>query len=80
MKESTRNWYYRAIGIAEYIIEGHNITQTQEEFGVSRDTISKSLDCLRTFGSFGKELNRNQLLYVKAKQQLGKNRSSKKSS
>ena len=66
--------YNRALGIAEFIAEGHGIEETKEEFGVSKDIISRDLTFLAGQG-YGKELERNQKLYKKAKLQL---KSSKK--
>lgn len=61
--------YNRAIGIAEYIAQGHGIKETKEEFGVSKDTIHRDLIFLANEG-YGEELKRNQRLYVKAKKEL----------
>ena len=38
--------YYRAVGVAEFIIEGHTIKQTTNEFRISSDTITKDLKYL----------------------------------
>ena len=61
--------YNRALGIAEFIAEGHSIKETIEEFGVSKDTISNDLNFLVGEG-YGKEYERNLKLYRKAKLQL----------
>lgn len=61
--------YYRSIGVAEFIAEGHSIAETKEEFGISKDTIGKDLKFLAEYG-YGEENKRNMLLYQKAKMQL----------
>lgn len=63
--------YNRAVGIAEFIAEGHSIRQTKEEFRISKDTIRKDLEFLATYG-YGKENERNMLLYQKAKMYLSR--------
>lgn len=61
--------YYRSIGVAEFIAEGHSIAETKEEFGISKETIRKDLKFLAEYG-YGKENERNMLLYQRAKMSL----------
>lgn len=61
--------YNRALGIAEFIAEGHNIEETKEEFGVSGCTINRDLYFLAGQG-YGKESQRNIELCNKARLQL----------
>lgn len=68
----SRERYNRAIGIAEFIIEGHTLKETMDEFGVKKDTISRDLVFLAQYG-YGEEAKRNQELYRKAKIQLLRN-------
>ena len=63
--------YYRAIGVAEFIAEGHSIAETKEEFRISKDTIRKDLNFLAEYG-YGKENEKNMLLYQKAKKTLSR--------
>lgn len=65
--------YYREVGIAEFIIEGHTLDQTVEEFGIGKTTIRTDLQDLFQEG-LGEEAKRNQELYKKAKIQLNNNR------
>lgn len=59
--------YYLAIGIGQYIIEGHTKVEALEEFNISRRTFDNSLKRLADY---------NYKLYVLAKQKLNKNRGS----
>lgn len=70
--------YNRAVGVAEFIIEGHTISQTMEEFRISKDTIQRDLKYLgeNDYGINGK---RNLELYKKAKIQLHSHHISPKS-
>ena len=34
--------YYRAVGVAEFIVEGHTIAETEEEFGITKCTIQET--------------------------------------
>ena len=65
------NKYYRAVGIAEFIIEGHTLDETKEEFRISKDTITRDLNFLLSCLYGNHEYNIK--LYIKAKQQLKKN-------
>lgn len=65
--------YYRAIEIAEFIVEGHTLSETADEFGLCKCTIQRELNYLVQSG-YGEEGNRNILLYKKAKIQLQKNK------
>lgn len=71
-----RKRYNRAVGIAEFIIEGNTKQETVEEFRVSRDTIDRDLEFLRTCLWGDKEGNLK--LYTKAKKQFQKNSRAKK--
>lgn len=64
-----RKRYNRAFGIAEFIVEGHTIRQTIDEFGVSKGTIERDLIFLAQFG-YGEEAKKNMELYKRAKRQL----------
>ncbi len=63
--------YYRAVGVAEFIIEGHTIKQTTNEFRISSDTITKDLKYLVSC-EYGNQ-KENIKLYVRAKKQLKQN-------
>ena len=65
--------YYRAINVAEFIVEGHTIAETKEEFGISKATVANDLNFLANYG-FGEENRRNLELYKNAKMSLLKNR------
>ena len=65
--------YYRAVEIANFIIEGHTLAETADEFGLSKCTIQRDLEFLIQNG-YGEESNRNIKLYKKAKIQLQKNK------
>ena len=71
-----RKRYNRAVGIAKFIIKGNTKEKAVEEFGVSRDTINRDLEFLRTC-SWGDE-KENSKLYIKAKRQIAKNSKAKK--
>ncbi len=64
--------YYRAVGVAEFIVEGHTIAETEEEFGITKCTIQRDLQYLSHFG-YGEELAKNQKLFIRAKVQLKRN-------
>lgn len=63
--------YYRAVAIAEFIAEGHTIAETMKEIGVCKETIRKDLIFLADYG-YGKENEKNMLLYQKAKNALSR--------
>lgn len=67
--------YNRAVGIAQFILEGHTIEETKEEFRVSKTTISRDLNFLAQYG-YGKEQEKNLELYKKTKIQLYRNKHS----
>lgn len=58
------NRYYLAIGIGQYIIEGHTKFEALEEFNISRGKLDRTLEYLETC---------NYKLYVLAKQKLDQN-------
>ena len=69
--EEERKRYNRAVGVAEYILEGNTKKEAMKEFRVSRDTIDRDLDFLKNC-YYGNE-KRNLQLYIKVKKQLKKN-------
>ena len=69
--EEERKRYNRAVGFAEYILEGNTKKETIKEFRVSRDTIDRDLVFLKNC-HYGNE-KRNLQLYIKVKKQLKKN-------
>ena len=69
--EKERVRYNRAVGVAEFIIEGNTIKKTREEFNISRETIERNLEFL-VHCLLG-DRNRNIKLYIDAKKQLKKN-------
>ena len=64
-----RKHYNRAVGIAEFILEGHSIKETSEEFRVSKDLVCRDLEFLAGYG-YGEELRNNRILYLKAKKKI----------
>ena len=64
--------YNRALSIAEFIVEGHTLKQTAEEFRVSDTTVKRDLEFLISQGN-REEYDRNFKLYIKAKVQLRRN-------
>lgn len=69
--EKERKRYNRAVGIAQFILEGNTKKEAIKEFRVSRDTIDRDLDFLKNC-YYGNE-KRNLQLYIKVKKQLKKN-------
>ena len=70
--------YNRALQIAEFLIEGGRVVQdVVEEFNISKDTYRKDMMLLATMG-YGKEGERNKMLYIKAKTALNNEVSSRK--
>ncbi len=69
--DEERKRYNRAVGVAEYILEGNTKKEAMKEFRVSRDTIDRDLDFLKNC-YYGNE-KRNLQLYIKVKKQLQKN-------
>lgn len=67
------NRYNRAVGIAEFIIEGHTIKETIEEFQVSKETIKRDMIFLQGYG-MGEQLKRNEELFKKVQNQLYRNK------
>lgn len=63
--------YNRDLGIVEFIVEGHTMKQTAEEFKVSEATVNRALKFIITQGD-REEHERNVRLYKKAKMQLRK--------
>ena len=59
--EEERKRYNRAVGVAEYILEGNTKKEAMKEFRVSRDTIDRDLDFLKNC-YYGNE-KRNLQLY-----------------
>ena len=45
--------YYDAYAMAQYILDNHNMSETAEEFEVSRATVNRHLNYLAGYG-FGK--------------------------
>ena len=45
--DEERKRYNRAVGVAEYILEGNTKKEAMKEFRVSRDTIDRDLDFLK---------------------------------
>ena len=68
--------YNRAVGIAEFIAEGHTIREVKDEFKISRQTMERDLNFLAQCG-YGEEAKKNINLYKRAKLQLYKNMCSK---
>ncbi len=66
-----RKRYNRAVGIAEFILEGNTKKEAMKEFRVSRDTIDRDLEFLKNC-YYGNE-KRNLKLYIVVKKQLKKN-------
>lgn len=69
--EKTRKKYNRAVGIAEFIIEGNTRKDAAEEFNVSTCTIERDLNFLACC-EIGNP-KRNLKLYAKAKEVLRHN-------
>ena len=69
--EEERKRYNRAVGIAEFILEGNTKKEAMKEFRVSRDTIDRDLEFLKNC-YYGNE-KRNLKLYIVVKKQLKKN-------
>ena len=69
--DEERKRYNRAVGIAEFIIEGNTKKEAMKEFRVSRDTIDRDLELLRNCHC-GDE-KRNLQLYIDVKKQFKKN-------
>ena len=63
--DEERKRYNRAVGVAEYILEGNTKKEAMKEFRVSRDTIDRDLDFLKNC-YYGNE-KRNLQLYIKVK-------------
>lgn len=58
------NRYYLAIGIGQYIIEGHTKSEVLEEFNISRGKLDRTLEYLESC---------NYKLYILAKRKLDQN-------
>lgn len=56
--------YYLAIGIGQYIVEGHTKSEALEEFGITRGKFDRTLESLERY---------NYNLYLRAKRQLDQN-------
>ena len=69
--EEERKRYNRAVGIAEFILEGNTKKEAMKEFRVSRDTIDRDLEFLKN--CYYRNEKRNLQLYIKVKKQLKKN-------
>lgn len=65
--------YNRAVGIAEFIVEGHTIRETIDEFRVSKETIKRDLIFLQGYG-IGEQAKRNEELFKKVQVQLYQNK------
>lgn len=63
MKEKSER-YYLAIGLGQYIIEGHTKSEALEEFGITRGKFDRTLEYLEIY---------NYKLYILAKQKLDQN-------
>lgn len=70
--------YYEARDMANYILEGHNMSETAEEFDVSRSTVGRHLKYLSEYG-FGdnEKLKKNQILYAKVYKKIHSKKKSK---
>lgn len=62
MNKKLRDRYNRARGIAEYILEGHNVREAEEEFRLTNKTIWCELRFLRDFG-YDYENLKNKTIY-----------------
>ena len=60
--------YYLAIGIGQYIVEGHTKSEAVEEFNISRRQLDRNLEYLESC---------NSKLYILAKRKLDQNRYSR---
>ena len=68
--------YYDAYAMAQYILDNHNMSETAEEFEVSRATVNRHLNYLAGYG-FGKEIEKNKKLYTKVYNKIHGNKKSK---
>lgn len=66
-----RERYNRAVGVAEFIIEGHTKNETAEEFGIAKTTVYHDLEFLFYYCSQShEEREKNRKLYLVAKKCL----------
>ena len=70
--------YYRARGIAEFILEGHSSPEAAKEFGVSTRTVTNDLAFLSRYG-YGKQLAENVKLYKKVQREFWRQKYQSKS-
>ena len=63
--------YYDAYEMAQYILDNHNMSETAEEFELSRATVNRHLNYLAEYG-FGEELEKNKKLYAKVYNKIHK--------
>ena len=68
--------YYDAYEMAQYILDNHNMSETAEEFELSRATVNRHLNYLAEYG-FGEELEKNKKLYAKVYNKIHKKKKSK---
>ena len=70
--KKTNERYNKAVGYANYILEGHTLKETAEEFQVAKDTVHRYLYELNNYG-YGEEAKKNIELLRKVVKQLDKN-------
>lgn len=69
-----RERYNRALGVTEFIIEGHTEAEAAEEFGIAQTTVRSDLEFLFHYsGCSYVEQEKNSKLYIKAKKRLHDN-------